>query len=1121
MSEPYPEIVEISHGDPPDTGLEENRRLRRTMRDLIALSALPAVWGDLGRERIARSLCDALLTTLSLGLVYLRLAQTEGAPVEFIRSKHRNPERDEAAKAAVTQLLQMARGETTTIPDPFGSGTLRIAVVRFGIGGEQGVLIAGSANADFPTERDRLLLGVGANQTAIVLQRRHIEEQVRAQREWLRVTLDSIGDAVIAADGDGRVTFLNALAKELTGWTFEDALGKPLATVFPLFNERTRQPLENLVEKVRRQGSILGAANATVLMAKDGTEWPIDESAAPIRDSAGRVNGIVAVFRAVTEQRRREQLRNARLAVTQTLGQSPSVQEAARGVLQAVCENLGWDLGCLWLADNEVDRLHCAAQWHPADLPAAPLSSASTQCTIGRGEGLAGRVWDSGRSEWTLDDLPQADFPRLRTGGEHEMRSRFACPVIVSERTLGVVDFFTRSNREPDTELVEMLNSVAASIGQFIERKAAEDELRRSEEELSEFFENATIGLHWVGPDGKVLRVNRAELDMLGYTREEYLGRSISEFHADKEVIHDILQRLGAGEKLVEYPARLRCRDGSIKHVLIDSSVLWADGRFVHTRSFTRDITEHKRAETALMDARARLDAALDAGAIATWTWDIPHNRLFADSKLAQLFNLPPSEGDGGVLDKYLQSIHPEDAGKTIAALNRSIETGEPYEADYRVVQADGSVRWVTARGVVERDGTGRAYRMPGVLVDITDRKRLEEELRVRLDQLAEADRRKEELLASLRDADRRKDEFLATLAHELRNPLAPIRNSLQILKMARVDATTLQKTRAVMERQVHHLVSLVDDLLDVSRVMRGKIDLHMEPVELATVVARAVETAQPLIEVQGHHLALFLPQESLLVHADPVRLTQVIGNLLTNSAKYTEANGHIWVSADRAADDVLLRVRDDGIGIAPDMLPHVFELFVQADHTSTKAQGGLGIGLTLAQNLAQMHGGAIEARSAGLGKGSEFIVRLPLLPLERQGVPEEPGEEHPQPQASSCGRRLLVVDDNEDAATSLAILLRLQGHEVRVAHDGPSALALAASCLPSVILLDIGMPGMDGYEVARRLRALPGLNDVVLAALTGWGQQEDRRRTAEAGFDHHFVKPLDANLLGNLLFAL
>jgi PAS domain S-box-containing protein len=1115
-----PEIRGASSSDPLETALEENRRLRRTVRDLIALSALPAVWDGLGCAGIARSLCDALLAALSLDFVYVQLGQTGKAPVEIVRSKHRDPERDETAKAALAPLLQMHRGEATTIADPFGSGVLRATVVRFSLGNDQGVLIACSANCDFPTERDRLLLGVGANQTAIVVQRRQVEEQVRAQREWLRVTLDSIGDAVIASDSDGQVTFLNSAAEELTGWTPEDAEGKPLATVFRVFSERTRKPLENLVGTVRREGSVVSTPNEKLLIAKDGTERPIDESAAPIRGSDGQMNGVVTVFRAVTEQRRRDQFRNARIAVTQALSESTTVQEAAAGVLRAVCENLRWDVGCFWLADPEGNRLHCVAQWHGPDLPLAQFTIRSRERVFASGEGLPGRVWASRQSVW-IPDLPRDEnFPRLADACEHGLRSAFACPVVIGDRAPGVIEFFTRASHEPDADLLEMMSSVAASMGQFIERKAAADKLRKSEEELSEFFENATVGLHWVGPDGKILRVNRAELDMLGYTRDEYLGRSISDFHADEDVICDILRRLKAGEKLVEYPARLLCKDGSIKHVLIDSSVMWADGRFVHTRCFTRDITERKRAETALADARSRLDAALDAGAIATWTWDIPNNRLFADRKLAQLFNLPPSAGDGALLDAYLKSIHPDDVGKTITTLNRSVESGEPYEADYRIVQTDGSIRWVTARGMVERDGTGRAFRMPGVLVDITDRKRLEEELRIRVDQLAEADRRKEDLLASLRDADRRKDEFLATLAHELRNPLAPIRNSLQILKMARVDAATVQQTRAMMERQVHHLVRLVDDLLDVSRVMRGKIDLHKEPVELATVVARAVETAQPLIEVQGHRLDLSLPHESLLVDADPVRLTQVVGNLLTNSAKYTEANGHIWVSADREAGDVLLRVRDDGIGIAPDMLPHVFELFVQADHTSTKAQGGLGIGLTLAKNLVQMHGGTIEAHSAGLGKGCEFVVRLPLMEQQRKRIVEESDEERPH-EAPSSGQRLLVVDDNKDAATSLAMLLRLQGHEVRVAHDGPTALAMAASYSPSAILLDIGMPGMDGYEVARRLRALPGLERVVLAALTGWGQQEDRRRTAEAGFDHHFVKPLDAKVLGSLLGAL
>ena len=356
----------------------------------------------------------------------------------------------------------------------------------------------------------------------------------------------------------------------------------------------------------------------------------------------------------------------------------------------------------------------------------------------------------------------------------------------------------------------------------------------------------------------------------------------------------------------------------------------------------------------------------------------------------------------------------------------------------------------------------------------------------------------------SLRDADRRKDEFLATLAHELRNPLAPIRNSLQILKMPRVDPATVERSREMMERQVHHLVRLVDD---VSRVMRGKIDLRRERVELATVVARAVETVQPLIDAQRHDLSVRLPAESLSLDADPVPLTQVVGNLLTNAAKYTEPNGRIRLSAARVGDEAVLRVRDDGIGIAPDVLPRVFELFVQVDHSATRSQGGLGIGLTLVKNLVEMHGGTVAARSEGLGMGSEFVVRLPLAAraVPAGGAPDPGDVAGPTGHAS---HRLLVVDDNRDAADSLAVFLRFQGHEVRVAHGGQAALEEAKAFKPDLIFLDIGMPGMDGYEVARRVRQQPGLESVVLAALTGWGQQEDRRRTAEAGFNHHLVKP-------------
>jgi signal transduction histidine kinase/ActR/RegA family two-component response regulator len=375
-------------------------------------------------------------------------------------------------------------------------------------------------------------------------------------------------------------------------------------------------------------------------------------------------------------------------------------------------------------------------------------------------------------------------------------------------------------------------------------------------------------------------------------------------------------------------------------------------------------------------------------------------------------------------------------------------------------------------------------------------------------------------LYQALRDADRRKDEFLATLAHELRNPLAPLRNALQIMKIPLVDAEAVQRSHEIMERQVQQLVRLVDDLLDVSRVMRGKIDLRIERIELAAVVARAIETVQSLIDDHQHDLTVRLPTESLPLDADPVRLTQVIGNLLANAAKYTEPGGRICLTAERDEKKAVLRIKDNGIGIAPHMLPRIFDLFVQADQTAARSQGGLGIGLTLVKNLVEMHNGTVEVRSEGLGRGSEFTVRLPLS-AELVTADKSPQEKSAHPHALSSGLKLLVVDDNQDAANTLAMLLKLEDHEVRVAFSGTAALEILKTYAADLVFLDIGMPGMDGYEVARRLREQPGMKHVVLAALTGWGQREDRRRTNEAGFNYHLVKPPDPQAVEGILASL
>jgi signal transduction histidine kinase len=373
----------------------------------------------------------------------------------------------------------------------------------------------------------------------------------------------------------------------------------------------------------------------------------------------------------------------------------------------------------------------------------------------------------------------------------------------------------------------------------------------------------------------------------------------------------------------------------------------------------------------------------------------------------------------------------------------------------------------------------------------------------------------------TLKEADRHKDEFLAMLAHELRNPLAPIRNAVEIMRRSALSDPQLIWSRDVIERQVKHLSRLVDDLLDVSRITRGNINLNREPVLCTLIVSRAIETIQPLLTEQRHELILELHDEGLEVEGDLTRLTQVLGNLLNNAAKYTDPGGRINLSLRRADREVEISVRDTGIGIPPELLPRLFNLFTQVDAAAHRSQGGLGIGLALVRQLVEMHGGRVSALSDGPNKGSEFVIRLPLreaLALEAVNGNAALGPVVPE---GRRGHRILLADDNRDALDSLATLLQCDGHEVHTAADGAEALALAAACRPDVMLLDIGMPKLDGYEVARRVRAEPWGKGTVLIALTGWGQDEDRRRSREVGFDNHLVKPLDPDKLSAMLAKL
>ena len=511
------------------------------------------------------------------------------------------------------------------------------------------------------------------------------------------------------------------------------------------------------------------------------------------------------------------------------------------------------------------------------------------------------------------------------------------------------------------TVLQQKAQSLEAEIAH---RKQAELALTERERELADFFECATEGLHKVGSDGTILWANKAEYGLLGYSAEEYIGHSITEFHADADVIAEMLEKLQQGETLENQPARLRCKDGSIKHVLINSSACFKEGKFAYTRCFTRDVTERWRAEEAMREAHCR------------------------------------------------------------------------------------------------------------------------------------------------------KDEFLAILAHELRNPLAPMSNALELLRSGTAAEEVADGARRVLERQVRQMTRLVDDLLDVSRITRDKIELRKERVDLASVVQVAIETSRPLIDAAGHKLSVTLPTRPLVVDADPARLAQVFSNLLNNSAKYTEPGGRIWIEAEQREGDAVICVRDNGVGIACGALAYVFDMFRQAERSLERAQGGLGIGLTLVRRLVELHGGSVEARSDGPGKGSEFVVRLRLAAPESA----RPTVSRPPSESAVTKRRVLVVDDNHDSGDTLAILLRVKGHDVRTARDGLEAMQVVPEFQPHIILMDIGMPSLNGYDATQRIRQMPCGKDIFIVAVTGWGQPDDKRRSAEAGCSAHLTKPVDFAALQGLL---
>jgi PAS domain S-box-containing protein len=616
-----------------------------------------------------------------------------------------------------------------------------------------------------------------------------------------------------------------------------------------------------------------------------------------------------------------------------------------------------------------------------------------------------------------------------------------------------------------------------------------------------------TDGVITTDPHGQVVFLNPVAERLTGWAMAEAAGRRLGEVvqmtarerWSDTEL--NIAAVVNGGRVFVSgQPMLLSARDGTTRTIEHSTAPI-RDVRGVirGVVLIVRDITERRQARRAQRESEERFRQLADRLHDVFWIHELDGPRV---AYVSPAYEAIWGRSCRSLLDSplsHLEAVHPDDRAQADRA-RRDLEGGEATANEYRVIRPDGTVRWVWDRGFPIRDTTGRVVRLVGIAEDITERKRAEQ---------------------ALHEADRRKDEFLAMLGHELRNPLAPIRSSLEMMRHSISAGGDWEEEYEVMARQLSNLTRLVDDLLDVSRISHGMIELRREEVELSPLLHRVVKLVRPRFDEQRLVFEVSLPAAPIRLVADPTRLEQILWNLLSNAAKYTEAGGRVWLMAESQDDQVLLRVRDTGIGISAEMLPRVFESFVQERRDHQRSRGGLGIGLSLVKALVELHGGRITAQSEGPGRGSEFLVSLPILkeaPRRRAGPP---AAGRTRPAAGTTRRRILVVDDNTEAALSLAkILSRIHDQEVRVAHDGPSALDTAKAFLPEAVVLDIEMPDMDGHEVARRLRRRPELEGVVLIALTGWGQEEDRRQSKEAGFDHHLAKPVESDVLLQLITA-
>ncbi len=633
---------------------------------------------------------------------------------------------------------------------------------------------------------------------------------------------------------------------------------------------------------------------------------------------------------------------------------------------------------------------------------------------------------------------------------------------------------------------------------EITDREGAEADVARLDSLLHAINEATPDHVFTKDREGRLTYANEATCRGLGRPLSELLGKTDEEFQPNAELAREIMatdqriMRTGVAEMIDEL---VDLSEGARWFHSAKSPQRNSAGAIVGLTGVSRDITARKAAEAALVESEARFRTMADNAPVMIWVTNAVGECTYTNAQWAAFIG-----GTLGTDVPLATTVHPEDVERFRGLIEQLPRQCAARSQEFRVRRSDGRFRWMLCTATPRYDDLGAYVGAIGSMLDVEDRRVLEDDLRG--------------LAADLSEADHRKDEFLATLAHELRNPLAPIRNGLEILRLSLPPNDTTERTRGMMERQLTQIVRLVDDLLDVSRISSGKLSLQRARFDLRGAITLAVESTSAAFAARAQPLVYAAAVEPIWVDGDRARLAQVVINLLDNASKYSPAHTMIWLSADLEGTSAVIRVRDRGHGIPTSMLTKIFDLFIQVDRSLERSQSGLGIGLTLVKRLVEMHGGTVGVDSDGAEQGSTFVVRLPVDASDHDELTDEA---HGEGSPDTC-RTILVADDNIDGAATLAAMLAAQGHRVEIAHDGLEAVALAQSLKPTVIVLDIGMPGLNGYEVCQRLRAMPWAEHATIVALSGWGQEDDRRRSREAGFDDHIVKPVDPSALSRLV---